>query len=299
MTTRSSEPNTGTMLVERARYSISGRKRLPKSALPDAPLVIALPGGTYTSAYFDVPGYSLLERADAIGIPSIAIDRPGYVNSTPLAPAQATITGNAERLDEAIGAIWEDARAGGAPGIVLIGHSIGGAITVEIAARQPAWPLLGIAISGVGLKTPPADAVRFSGLPDIPMIDLPPPVKDQMMFGPGWTFGADMPERSHIADAPVPRAELIDITGGWQTRVRTETARVTVPVHYRQAEFDRLWIVDEEQVGGFGDAFSNSPNVDARIFQSAGHCIDFHRLGAAFHLDQLAFALRCAVRRTV
>ena len=46
--------------------------------LPNAPLIVAIHGGTYTSAYFDVPGYSLLDRADASGVPIIAPDRPGY-----------------------------------------------------------------------------------------------------------------------------------------------------------------------------------------------------------------------------
>jgi pimeloyl-ACP methyl ester carboxylesterase len=285
-----------TTVLQAAGYSISGRERLAgKDTAADIPLVIAIPGGTYTSRYFDVPGYSLLEHAAVSGIPVIAIDRPGYGNSTPLPPPESTIAGNAARLDDAIGQIWK--RAGnGASGIVLIGHSIGGAVTVEIASRRPAWPLLGIAVSGVGLLTPPKDAETYAALPDIPMIELPSQVKDQMMFGPSWTFSSDMPGRSHLADAPVPRAELIDITGTWSTRVRALAARVTVPVHYRQAAFDPLWIVDAEQVSGFGAAFSASPSVDARVFESAGHCIDFHRLGLAFHLEQLAFALRCAVK---
>jgi pimeloyl-ACP methyl ester carboxylesterase len=277
------------------RYTITGRRKLAgKDAAADTPLVIALPGGTYTSAYFDAPGMSLLDRAAALGISVLALDRPGYAGSTPFAPAEATITNNAERLDEAIGKIWNDA-GGGARGIFVIGHSIGGAITVEIASRQPAWPLLGIAVSGVGLATNAADAGRYTGLPDIPMIDMPPPVKDRMMFGPPWTFAPDAPERSRVADAPVPRAELIDITHTWAGRVRGLAAKVTVPVHYRQAEFDPLWVVGQDQIDGFAAAFSASPLVDARSFASSGHCIDFHRLGLAFQLEQLEFALRCAV----
>lgn len=287
------EPST--VLLTAEGYAISGRERFPKSASPDAPLVIAIHGGTYSSVYFDVPGYSLLDRAAALGIPALAIDRPGYVESTPFAPDDSTIEKNAERLVDAIGRLWEKFGKRG-PGIFLIGHSIGGAVTVDIASRRPNWPLLGIAVSGVGVKTPPASGVAWASLPKIPLIQLPSEMKDGVMFGPAWTFNSDMPAASHAADATVPRAELIDITSTWQERVTNLAAKVAVPVHYRQAEFDRLWIVDAEQVRGFAEAFSASPLVDARLFKSAGHCIDFHRLGEAFQLDQLAFALRCGVK---
>lgn len=120
-------------------------------------------------------------------------------------------------------------------------------------------------------------------------------IKDRMMFGPPWTFAPGMPERSHVADAPVPRAELIDITHTWAERVRGLAAKVTVPVHYRQAQFDPLWITGDDQTAGFAAAFSSAPFVDARTFAGAGHCIDFHRLGLAFQLEQLEFALRCTV----
>jgi hypothetical protein len=49
----------GTLALQTASYSISGRERLGgKGTAADIPLVIAIPGGTYTSANFDVPGYS-------------------------------------------------------------------------------------------------------------------------------------------------------------------------------------------------------------------------------------------------
>ncbi|HEV8022844.1 MAG TPA: alpha/beta hydrolase, partial [Candidatus Lustribacter sp.] len=144
----------GSQVLNTSDYTITGRQRLAnRDAAADTPLIVAIPGGTYTSVYFDVPGHSLLDRAAALGIAVLALDRPGYAGSTPFAPADATIARNAERLDEAIGKIWQ-AAGSSARGIVLIGHSIGGAITVEIASHRPAWPLLGIAVSGVGLTTP-------------------------------------------------------------------------------------------------------------------------------------------------
>jgi pimeloyl-ACP methyl ester carboxylesterase len=261
----------------------------------DTPLIIALHGGTYSSAYFDVPGYSLLDRASALGLTVIAIDRPGYGNTTPLAPHDATIANNARSLDAMIGEIWQR-YASDHSGVFLIGHSIGGAITVSIAAREPSWPLVGIAVSGVGLVTPEESLRQWSALPDTAMIELPGHLKDQVMFGPDWTFANDMPALSHTADAPVPRAELIDIVSTWHGSVAGIASKVRVPVHYRQGEFDRLWIADADQVEGFRAAFTASPRVDAALCAGAGHCIDFHRLGAAFQLEQLSFALRCAVQ---
>ncbi|MGH6990651.1 MAG: alpha/beta hydrolase [Stellaceae bacterium] len=277
--------------------TLSGRRRFPTSGAltKDYPLIVALHGGTYTSTYFDLPGYSLIDRAVGLGMPIIALDRPGYIDTTPFTPDEATIANNAVRLDEAIGEIWHK-HGGKARGIVVIGHSIGGAITVSIAARNPSWPLLGIAVSGVGLVTPAESGAQWAALPKIPMIELPPAMKDQVMFGPDWTFAPPMPALGHDADAPVPRMELIDITSTWHSVVREVAAKVRVPVHYRQAEFNRLWVVDRDQVNGFGAALVNSPRVDAALFNNVGHCIDFHRLGPAFQLEQLAFALRCCVQ---
>jgi pimeloyl-ACP methyl ester carboxylesterase len=226
-----------TVIVSTNGMQISGFDRSAGeiAAIKDAPLIVALHGGSHTATYFDVPGYSLLERSAAVNIPIIALDRPGYGDSTPLVSADASIARNAEVLDEAIGKMWQERGAG--RDVVLIGHSIGGEITNAIAARRPTWPLCGIAISGVGLLAPRQLEIQTAALPDIPLITRPSPMKDAAMFGPPWTYDDVMPQASHIADAPVPRREIIDITSWWSKKVRALAAAVTVPVHYRQAEF--------------------------------------------------------------
>jgi pimeloyl-ACP methyl ester carboxylesterase len=276
--------------------TFSGRKRIPASAVAaDTPLVVALHGGTYTSAYFDVPGYSLLDQAATLSIPILAIDRPSYGSSSRVEDSESIILENAAVLEHLIDELWESAGTG-TSGIVLIGHSIGGAITTALAARHPSWPLLGIAVSGCLLEVPKESGGAWAALPDTYLVDLPVEIKDFLMFGPDWTCDDTMPQASHIANAQVPKAELTDITGRWIENVRSTAAQVTVPVHARQGEFDHLWITDDQQMEGFSAAFGAAPVVDARLFRDAGHCIDFHRGSRAFQLEQLAFALECCTR---
>ena len=65
---------------------------------------------------------------------------------------------NAECLDAGIAELWRR-NEGAASGIFLVGHSVGGAVAILIAARERQWPLLGIAVSGVGLTLPPGEPV--------------------------------------------------------------------------------------------------------------------------------------------
>ena len=227
-------------------------------------------------------------------MPIVAIDRPGYGDSPMLATQQMDITGQAAFLTGALATIWQDYGTD-CSGMVLVGHSIGAAIAATIASAPGNLPLQGLAISGLGLTTTPGDFERWQALPDIPLVAMPPEIKDQVMFGPEAGYDADMPEAGHITDAPAPKAELLAITGAWSQTAGDVLGRIAVPVHYRQGEFDRLWIVSENEVMRFGAALVASPMVDAQRVPGTGHCIDHHRFGPALHLQQLGFALACSV----
>jgi pimeloyl-ACP methyl ester carboxylesterase len=275
---------------------LSGRWQEATNVAPSsAPLIVAVHGGTYTSLYFDVPGHSLFARAGEIGLPILAPDRPGYGESLELPESQANLRGNATFLKQALGEAWDRYR-GSAQGIVLVAHSIGAAISMILAGEKLDWPLLGLAISGVGLRTPPGHREAWAALPPTYRVEIPLALKDQVMFGPPGSFDERMPLASHIANALAPKAELVDIVSNWHEQVKEVASRINVPVHYRQGEFDGLWIVDETEVKGFSDALVNSPDVDARLMRGVGHCIDFHRESPAFQQQQLAFAMRCATR---
>ncbi|RFA22742.1 alpha/beta fold hydrolase [Subtercola boreus] len=253
------------------------------------PLVVALHGGTYSSMYFDIPGYSLLERGAGAGVPIIALDRPNYEGSSPLESDDSIILANAEVLDAAIGEIW--AQYGGeASGVVLVGHSIGGAIATAIAANRPVWPLQGLATSGCLVRVPAESAGAWAALPPIPMIDLPVPLKDQLMFGPVGTYADDMPAASHPSNTLVPKAELLDITGGWIDRRGETCGRITVPVFHRQGEFDNLWVTNQNEIDEYRAGFTSAASLDIELVPGSGHCIDFHTPSKGFEDAELAFA---------
>ncbi len=275
----------------------TGIARTPTVAAADVPLVVALHGGTYSSRYFDVDGHSLLDLAATLGIPIVAVDRPSYGESTTVPDSDSIILKNAEVLDELVAELWV-AHGEGTAGVVVVGHSIGGAITTALAARRPTWPLLGIAVSGCLVQVPAEAGGAWAALPDTYLVELPAEIKDFLMFGPEWTYEAPMPKASHVANTTVPKAELLDVTSTWLSNLPSTAAKVDVPVHARQGSFDHLWVTDDAQMSTFAEMFSASPAVDARLVASAGHCIDFHRVSRAFQLEQLAFALACCIRET-
>ena len=276
---------------------LSGRGRIVQNRLGDKkPLVIAIHGGTYTSAYFDVPGFSLLDRARALDISLLALDRPGYGESPAITDAKATIKTQAEFLVSQLHDAWK-LHGEGHAGIVLIGHSIGAAIACRIASAASDLPLIGLAISGVCLRTPPEHKPMWEALPDIPFVEIPSEQKDVVMFGPEGSFDPTAPARSRIASTTAPRAELVDIVSTWNDDVHDILANIRVPVHLRQAEQDNLWIVSEDEVSGFGRALTNAPRVDVAMMRNTGHCMDFHTVGAALQVQQLGFALQCSAER--
>ena len=219
----------------------TGRASSPVANDGPHPLVIAIHGGTYTSSYFDVAGHSLLARAGVNGVPAIALARYGY-RGTPVID-DMSILGQAAALRHSLKTVWDEHR-GDARGVVLIAHSIGAAMALGVASDPGELPLLGLAVSGIGVRTPGAHGEMWNALPDLPTVEMPGPVKDQLMFGRPGSFAATMPAASHVANAPVPKAELVDIVGGWQRQAADVCAAVRVPVHYRQAEHDQLWVMD-------------------------------------------------------
>jgi len=252
---------------------------------PGMPLLVCLPGGGYNASYFDVAGYSLVEAARREGFPVVSLNRPGYGGSTAL-NGEISYRRNAQVLQGAIAELWHLSNA---PGIVLVGHSIGGAVALHLAAADRTWPLLGVSVTGIH-DEPQRTNDTLKSMPPASSLEFSREHRLTFMYGPEDTYDPSVVDVAKHAESPVPVAELVEVAGQWCTDFAGVAARIEVPVHYGLAEHDRFWHSSDETVAAFGNAFTAAPSVTARRIPGGGHNIDHHYVGAAFHKEQLDFA---------
>jgi pimeloyl-ACP methyl ester carboxylesterase len=255
---------------------------------PGKPLIVCIPGGSYNAHYFDLPGHSLIEAAQERGFPVVALDRPGYGGSDPV-EGPTRFARNADVLGDAIGELWRQ-HSDTAPGVVLIGHSMGGAIALHIASRPQAWPLLGVSATAIHVEAPDEVLQAWDAVPDGVVVDFTHEMRLMFMYGREGTFEPEVLGLAEKASEGIPVEELREVVGGWITDFPAIAAAVEVPVHYGLAEDENLWISSPESVRAFGDAFTRSPRVAAEQVKGVGHNIDHHVDSQAFHQRQLDFA---------
>jgi pimeloyl-ACP methyl ester carboxylesterase len=276
--------------------SVAVAYHAPAAEIAGLPLLVALHGGTYTSGYFSVaggPAGSFLDIAARNGFAVLTVDRPGYGESTLLPEDENTFARQAEILD---GVIAEALTVWPAAGVVLVGHSIGGMIGLEIAARHPQWPLLGVTTSGNGARIPAGGAAEALGsLPLSGVVDLPVPERDGVMFGPAGTFTEAAREAAHGSYAPTPFVELVRAPVWARERLSTVAAAVEVPVLTVLAAHDALWDSSPEARADYESRFTVP--VTAPVLPGTGHSVDHHLMGAALDLMQLGFAQECLALR--
>jgi pimeloyl-ACP methyl ester carboxylesterase len=251
------------------------------------PLLVCIPGGSYNARYFDVPGHSFVQAAIEGGFSVAALNRPGYEDSTPL--SRPTFAGNADALVAAIDDLWSKAKDG-CTGVVLVGHSMGGAIAIHIASRPRPWPLLGIAISAIHYDAPEAVIQAWNSMPADISIEFSPEQRVQFMYGPTETYDGSVVAAASAASSPIPVAELLEVVDGWTRDFSAIAAAVDVPVHYGLSEHEQLWISSPAGVDAFAAAFTGAPSVSAHQVLGVGHNIDHHHAGSQYRHDVLDWA---------
>jgi pimeloyl-ACP methyl ester carboxylesterase len=268
---------------------IGAKFHAPNDSLDYAPLVVAVHGGTYTSAYFEVAGSptgSFVDTMNRAGLPVLTVDRPCYGSSATVSQDRLQFHDQAALLNSAVGQILILL---GYHSVALVGHSIGGMISLEMAAAAPRWDLTSLSLSGVGARLAGNAAHSLAQVAVDEIVDLPVATRESVFLGPPATCTARARRAAHSSYSPAPRVEFHQAPE-WVARLPLIAGKVAAPIHHVIAELDVLWDSSDEAFAEFAAQFRPAQVCTERL-AGAGHSIDHHLAAAWFHLRQCAFIL--------
>jgi pimeloyl-ACP methyl ester carboxylesterase len=258
-----------------------------------AATVLALPGGGYLRNYWDNPvdaRGSLLQLGASLGYNVIAVDRPGYGRSAGLPDDQQWLDPQAERLSQLLSDLGRTVDVGA--GVFLIGHSMGGILSLLIAALQRNPNLLGVDVSGVPRRFTLVmeDAVRSSleQLRKAPVIAAGEE-KAPLFYGPLGSYDPRMIAAEDQWSAACPPNEMEDGTLNWPGRFADIAARINVPVQYTLGEFEMVTDNSLDAMAATAKEFTASPRVVVHRQVLSSHNISLHHVARAFHMRAFAF----------
>jgi pimeloyl-ACP methyl ester carboxylesterase len=297
---------------------LSGLHSLPSTtpATPThLPLIVAIHGGTYSSKYFDaLPSTSAGTTSSALGIPFIAIDRPGYKSSTglpPVGPGGHFLQEEGKYLHRYIlPKIWEEfGKKTGSTTIVLLNHSMAcpGAMVATASyatEKHKSYPLGGLIMSGWGVSKgmPEEKAQAFlDGKTPSDRLEFPLDLKDMLMLGPPEMGRAEpkIYEMTEFLGTSMSYGEFYDGNMHWLNYWLEFAKKINVPIMYGLGENDALWPGKEEYVQEFARAFTSSPRVERGLILGAPHSGELSYWGRGWLLRCFGFAAECATAGVV
>jgi pimeloyl-ACP methyl ester carboxylesterase len=254
------------------------------SGRADAPLLLCVHGGGCNGGYFDLPGFSVAEPARARGFDVLLLDRPGHGGS-PAPQTTYPIQEAADLLPALLQPILRDRRS---PQLAVLGHSIGGAVALTLAAAAQV-PVTAVAVSGIG-RTPAAAALAW--LRQFEQDGAPPPV--ELFFGPETSYGWRAPLVLRRLVEPWRPDEVRETLEDWPRRFDAVAGAVRVPVSMDLAEHEAIWDPDEVRRGDLARRFHQAPTVQSAILPDGGHLYELHAKGPDLVARQLAFLTAAA-----
>lgn len=275
--------------------ALAGTYFPPQTPERDRPVLVCLPGGTYTRGYFDldVPGYSFARDAAERGFAVVSFDQLGTgASSRPdreidLADQAAAVDAAVKRLPEMLG------REGP---FVAVGHSMGGYVAMVQQAAYRSYAglaILGTTNSAVGPLNLPEDMVAAAATPE----GRAALIEEIAGAMPDFYIQGDRSDLSawfHLADVPAKVVER-DLATTLTVVPRRAAAASSVPYVTADAAAD----VDVPVFLAYGDvdvsirphaepaAFPRSRDVTLFVLPGSGHC---HNMASSRQLlwDRLA-----------
>lgn len=290
MSISSSSPNRLTdvrsVSLLAGKNELSGLLTLPEKGVQTNNIVLALHGRATNARYFHGrahPSVSFLRHAAAAGWSVLALDRPGYGASAINFPRGQNLAEQSATLHGALRGFMkpasEEAR------FLVLGHSYGGKLALQLAADDTEGRILGVDVSGCASiyssdgKRPPVNLVEEARLNWGPLPLYPP-----------GTFQATRELTSRVP----PREDAEWST--WTTRFARLAPRVKVPVRFTFAEHEHWWDLDNTVIKSMTEQLSSSPTVRVCHQANAGHNLSLSWAAPEYHDKVLEFFSTCLSR---
>ena len=263
-------------------------------------LVLALHGGGMTAGYFHGyahPDLSLLRLGRRLGFTVLALDRPGYGRSGRVLPRGQLLT---EQADTVYGALDDfAARHATGAGVFVVGHSYGLKLGLFLAAHPRGKELLGLDGSGSAYRYQPAldpAAAETELTADGSVTSYASRSPRELFWGSEALYPPGTFTRGMRPIAAVPEIES-DESARWPDLLPGVAAEVRVPFQFSVAEHEQWWQVTDADLAEYQALFTAAPHVVVRRQPAAGHNISLGWAARSYHLNALAFAEQCLLRR--
>jgi pimeloyl-ACP methyl ester carboxylesterase len=281
------------VLLDVGRASLSGLLGAPDE--PSRGLLVALHGGGSRAAYWDSPvdpGSSLVRLGPALGWQVLALDRPGYGASEPLAERRLRAADQVPLVESAVAQVREP----GVP-VVLVGHSLGGIVAIHAAASGRPAGLIALAVGGVPVRYTPEQTERMdradTSEPYLARARGPRP-DPRNWFGPAGTWDERLLDHRRSLVGPTPSGEYLDAHQA-PTLLPPLLSRITVPVQVAAAAHELTSAPGPEILQVTGAALTTAGVVETVLVEHSGHNLSLRGSARAYHLRVLAFAERARV----
>lgn len=257
-------------------------------------VVVALHGGATTAAYFDCPGHpdlSLVRSAPELGYTVLALDRPGFGSSALYGDEFDATPRRIDMTFTAIDKMLGDRHRGA--GVFLLAHSNGSELALRMAADDRGAQLLGVEISGTGLRYQDAAAGVLAGAS---REKVPTGVRE-LLWEPAHLYPDGVAGSVRIKGGPVsPRYEG-SLVANWRRDLPELAGRVGIPVRYTLGEYERVWSTGPEAMAEIAALFTSAPQVLTYEQAGGGHNLSLGHIAPTYHRSVLDFAGECETGR--
>ncbi|KAH8691629.1 putative oxidoreductase [Talaromyces proteolyticus] len=255
------------------------------------PLIVLLHGGGATAAFFDNSVVSVVQEFNRLGHDVLNIYRPGY-GGTPTPTTETPLKDSIPVFIDFIEQVYNEKAAAkhGNGGIILVGHSLGGAFSLSITYEAHGrLPILGVSSMGC---LPTTTNMKILPEPDNEPGSLRYVTENnaeniRRFMGEVEWIQLDALTKEVIDDVFEPgiKSEIREYgTNEFYEYMLNEVfPGIKVPVQFLAAEAEIIWDSEEQGRPIFNNLvsrFKGAPNVESAILPRGGHNYEFsHNVG--------------------